>query len=217
MKIKESYTLEELCTGLTIPLVKFCQMAGITEATLIRLRKGFAGRQHTINSILATFSKVYGIELSLEIVEGLTVQDKPHQKSKRPSEQEAVVQTTNHIASAPTSSAIAKRTYTRKSEPKKPDLPAGCLLATDFARLHGVAPTTFRDHMEHGLGPGLIGESTDTIPERDRVAHEERTKPGRKGEMEKYLTPEQQTAALDFWRRHGVDFTMPEAEKEHAQ
>src|SRR5947208_1393808 len=116
MKEKQSYTLEELCAGLTITLTKFCQMAGITEGTLIRLRQGHAGRRNTINSILATFSKIYGIDFSLENVEGLTVQEQPPQKGKRPSEPETVVQTINHIAPSPISPTIEKRAYSpRKS------------------------------------------------------------------------------------------------------
>jgi hypothetical protein len=85
MKAKESYTLEELCSSLSITLTKFCQMAGITEGTLIRLRQGHAGRRNTINSILNTFSQVYGLDFSLENVTGLIVQDKPHHKGKKPS------------------------------------------------------------------------------------------------------------------------------------
>ena len=198
MKIKEAYTLEELCTGLTIPLVKFCQMAGITEATLIRLRKGYAGRQHTINSILATFSKVYGMEFSLENVTGLTVQEQPHQKGKKPRI------STLPTPAIPTTEAPQKRKY----KPRDTALPEGCILASEFAESHGVNRRTFIDHMDRGLGPGLIGTSTDTIPERDHVDYSERDHPSRKGEKERYLTQEQQAAALDFWRRHGVEFRM---------
>jgi hypothetical protein len=214
MKLKETYTLEDLCTGLTMPLVKFCQMAGITEATLIRLRKGYAGRQHTINSILATFSKVYGIDFSLENVEGLTVQDKPHQKGKKPSVSTMPIDITSQQEVAQISIVEPKkRAYTRK---KDTGLPEGSILAIDFARTHGVAPTTFYDHMLLGLGPGTVpGEQTHpTLPVKEQVDYSERDKPGRKGERERYLTPAQQKATLAFWRRHGVPFTMPETEQE---
>jgi polyhydroxyalkanoate synthesis regulator phasin len=79
------------------------------------------------------------------------------------------------------------------------DLPPGCLHASDFAALYGVNRITFRDHILKGLG----GE---------RVAVEERPKPGREHETERYLTPEQQAAALDFWQRHGVPFARQDAE-----
>jgi len=72
-----------------------------------------------------------------------------------------------------------------------------------------------------GLGPGtVLGEERDPVlPVKDHVDYSERVKPGRKRktadgrvieEKEKYLTPEQQKAAILFWKRHGVDFTMPE-------
>lgn len=202
MKIKEAYTLEELCTGLTMPLVKFCQMAGITEATLIRLRKGYAGRQHTINSILATFSKVYGMEFSLDNVSGLTVQEKPHQKA----EKQPVP------APAKTPKAVAEKPQKRTYKPRETGLPEGCILATDFAKMHGVNPRTFVDHMIIGKGPGTVpGELGDPmLPVKEQADYSERDHPSRKGETERYLTPAQQSAALDFWKRHGVPFTVPE-------
>ena len=67
---------------------------------------------------------------------------------------------------------------------------------------------TFRDHILIGIGKGLPPEL------KDKVQASERPKLGRQGETERYLTPEQQAAALEFWRRHGVEFTMPENEKE---
>lgn len=99
----------------------------------------------------------------------------------------------------------------RVSEPKREssltkDLPAGCLLARNFARMHGVAPETFRDHITKGLGRGLDG--------KEQVAVSERPKPGREKERERYLTPEQQEQALAFWRRHGVAFVLPDETEE---
>jgi excisionase family DNA binding protein len=86
----------------------------------------------------------------------------------------------------------AKRSYTRKQK----DLPPGCILVTDFARHYGVNPITFRDHILIGLGKG----------EKEKVKAEERPKPGREKEIERYLTPDQQIAALDFWERHNVPY-----------
>jgi hypothetical protein len=207
MKTKDAYTFEELCTGLTIPLTKFCQMAGITEPTLIRLRKGYSGRQHTINSILATFSQIYGIDLDLSNVSGLTVQDKPHQKDKKPSVSvEASDDTTPTVTSPPLPSVEPqKRAYTKQRE-KKSTLPDGCINATEFARIHEIPRGTFNDHMTKGLGAGLIGTSTDTIPQRDQVDYSERQKPNRPTENEKYLTSDQQERAIRFWKRHDVAY-----------
>jgi hypothetical protein len=59
--------------------------------------------------------------------------------------------------------------------------------------------------------PGELGDPM--LPVKEQVDYSERDHPSRKGETERYLTP-QQKAALDFWRRHGVAFTMPETEQE---
>jgi hypothetical protein len=211
VKIKESYTLEELCSGLTIPLVKFCQMAGITEATLIRLRKGYAGRQSTLNSILAAFSKVYGIDFDLSNVEGLTLQDKPHQKGKSvPIEEKPI---SARVEPAPVQKSIVepKRVYS----PRKSDLPASAILASKFAESHGVKRPTFIDHMNIGLGPGLIHgpdvPEDGSVQVKDYVRSEERNKRVRKGgtiEKERYLTADQQRAALVFWKEHQVDYSQ---------
>ena len=100
-----------------------------------------------------------------------------------------------------------KRSYVRK---KESGLPEGCILASAFAKVHGVNERSFYDHMVIGLGPGLVGTHTDMMPERDHVDYSERTKPSRPKEKERYLTSEQQAAALDFWRRHGVRFSQCE-------
>ena len=86
-------------------------------------------------------------------------------------------------------------------------LPSGCILAHDFAKIHGVPWGTFRDHMVVGIGKGLPPES------KDKVACCERPKAGRANETERYLTQEQQRAALDYWQRHGVKFNLYNDEK----
>jgi hypothetical protein len=111
-----------------------------------------------------------------------------------------------------------KRAYKRKIGTGLPD---GCILATDFATRHGVKRETFRDHMNIGLGPGFIHGPDipldGSVQVKDYVKSEERIKRTRFDkngkeviEREHYLTPEQQTAALAFWRRHSVEFTIPE-------
>ncbi|SRR5579884_1099025 len=80
------------------------------------------------------------------------------------------------------------------------DLPPGAILLREFALQHGVSPATMRDHATIGIGKGL---------EKDKLEVSSRPKPGRPHETERYLTPEQQKAALEFWRWHGVPFSEP--------
>lgn len=76
------------------------------------------------------------------------------------------------------------------------DLPAGSRRAYEFAEAHGIHPKRFRYHLLTGLGP-----------DREKVDHLAITKPGRPGEIERWLSPEQQRQALDFWQRHSVAFS----------
>lgn len=212
MKLKEMYTFEELCTSLTIPLTKFCQMAGITEATLIRLRKGYAGRQHTINSILATFSKIYGIEFDLSNVSGIVVQEKPSLQRKNPPVPTMPIVETVQSEEPQISIVEPKRAYVRR---KESGLPEGCMLASKFAESHGVPRKTFEGHVGTGLGKGLIHGAD--VPEdgsvlvKDYVRAEEKAKRVRKDgtiEKERFLTSEQQADAIAFWKRHDVEYSQ---------
>ena len=63
--------------------------------------------------------------------------------------------------------------------------------------------------------PGELGDPM--LPVKEQVDYSERDHPSRKGERERYLTQEQQSAALDFWKRHGVVFTMPDTEQDAKQ
>jgi DNA-binding transcriptional MerR regulator len=110
---------------------------------------------------------------------------------------------------------VTEKPQKRKYKPRKADLPEGCILASKFAEQHGVPRPTFTHHMLIGLGPGTVpGELGDPmLPVKEQVDYSERDHPSRKGERERYLTPAQQKAALDFWKRHGVAFTVPETEQ----
>ncbi|SRR6266550_4987155 len=129
------------------------------------------------------------------------VGEKPSEKPEKPSVPVPPVPTTK----AATEKA-PKRVITQKK--KVVGLPDGCILATEFADNHARNPRTFLDDMTKGLGPGLIGTHTDTIPERDRVDYSERVKPSRPKEKEKFLSSEQQRQALEFWKRHDVGFEV---------
>ena len=126
---------------------------------------------------------------------------KSSQKAEKPPLSTTPVQVTKIVTEK-----AEKRASSRKQ--KNTRLPDGCMLASKFAEEHGVARPTFIDHMTKGLGQGLIGTHTDTIPERDRVHYSERVKPNRPKEKEKYLTSEQQHGALEFWKRHDVGFEV---------
>ena len=214
MKEKESYTLEELCNSLSITLTKFCQMAGITEGTLIRLRQGYAARRVTINKILETFSKVYGLDFSLDNVSGLIPQEHTTHRGKKQPEQKPIPYELPQTEVAQIRSTEPKRTYSAR----KVDLPEGCISASEFAMKHGVARQSFYDHIKLGLGAGLI--HGPNVPEdgsvlvRDYVRAEERDKRVRKDgvvEKDRYLTQDQQKAAVEFWQRHQVSFTQCES------
>jgi len=219
MKQKDMYTLDELCDNLTISLSEFSEMSGVNEGTLARIRKGYSARRKTVNRLLAAFSEVHGIELSLDNVTGITLEDKKAirqqalarkgiaEKVEKPPAPSPVVQ------SKPVAEKPQKRVYNRKE--KDTGLPAGAMLATDFAKAHGRNDRSFRDDMLVGLGPGLIhGPDVDEdgiYAIKDYVQSEERPKPNRPNEKERYLTNDQQKAAIQFWQRHDVAFTQCES------
>jgi predicted DNA-binding transcriptional regulator AlpA len=90
-------------------------------------------------------------------------------------------------------------------------LPQGCILASKFAKAHGVNERSFYDYMVIGLGPvGTVpwGMGNETAPEKDHVQYSERPKPNRPKEKERYLTADQQEDAIRFWKRHDVRFSQ---------
>lgn len=107
---------------------------------------------------------------------------------------------------------IEKPQKSTTKQKKDTGLPAGAILAIDFARNHDVKRETFRDHMTIGKGPGTVpGEETHpTLPIKDHVDYSERPKSGRPKEKEKYLTSDQQLEAIQFWKRHDVSYSQCE-------
>lgn len=196
MKEKEQYTLEELFRHLPITVTELSKLAGMSEVTIRRIRHGYPARRSTANKLLLAFSKAYERDLSVDNVAGVTIDER---QSVLPP-----VKTAKQVTEKP-----PKRAYTHR---KVTGLPEGSMLATDFAKAHGVEPRTFYDHMIIGLGRGAVpGEiAHPALPVNEQVDYSERDKPGRKGERERYLTPAQQATALEFWRRHGIEFTIPE-------
>lgn len=82
-------------------------------------------------------------------------------------------------------------------------LPDGAILASVFAKAHGVVPRTFADQCKYGKG-----EPKELAPVSSRP------KPGREhlDETEYYILPEQVAGVLDYWRRHYVPFQEPQDE-----
>jgi hypothetical protein len=199
VKQKDQYTLRELFDGLPIPLTDLSKLSGKSHGTLTRIRDGEPARRSTINKLLIVLSEVYGLDLSTDNVKGIVIEDR-QQKAAEKAEKPPV------LPSVQSAKVVTEKPQKRTYKGRDTGLPHGCILALDFARNHDVKRETFRDHMVNGLGPGLIGTSTNTIPERDHVAHETRPKPGREKETERYLTEQQQHAAIAFWKRHDVTF-----------
>lgn len=71
------------------------------------------------------------------------------------------------------------------------DLPAGSIRASEFAQAYSIGAKTFRYH----LLTGLAGE---------KVAYMAIRKPDRTDQVERWLSPDQQQAALEFWIRHSL-------------
>lgn len=99
--------------------------------------------------------------------------------------------------SRPARSARPRRQSASESEP----LPPGAILARHFAEQRGVNPYTFRDQYTKGRYGDVCPISS-------------RPKPGRAGETEYYVMPEQVETIYDFWRRNDVMFSLPDEQAE---
>lgn len=217
MKKKDMYTLQELYEELEIPLSALGRKCDISEGTVARIRDGFPARRPTINKLLRAFSEIYGIDFSLENVEGIQIEDKKASTVRKKSPVSTMpISATTQQKERQILIVEPKRAYTRR---KDTGLPDGAILAVNFARAHRVDDRTFRDHMNIGIGPGLIHgpdvPEDGTVLVKDYVRAEERNKRVRKDgtiEKERFLTSEQQAAALDFWKRHDVSFSQCDRE-----
>lgn len=69
------------------------------------------------------------------------------------------------------------------------DIPSGSLEYWQFAINHSVNKNTFRDHVTKGFVPSIA-----------------RPKPNRPGQVERWLTLEQQLQALAFWQNNGTAY-----------
>jgi hypothetical protein len=97
MEQKDMYTLEELYDNLPIALSELGRRGDINEVTLARIRDGYAARRSTINKLLDTLSKVYGIKLSLSNVTGILIRDKKALASHTTTTEQALAPTTTDM------------------------------------------------------------------------------------------------------------------------
>lgn len=213
MKEKEIYTLKELFDSLEITISALARKGNMNEGTASRIRDGYPARRSTLNKLLRVFSEIYGIEFSFSNVSGLRIEDKhPSAEPKKPPALTLTSDTTALPYESPKKRIVKpKKAYTKK---KDSGLPDGCISATEFAHMHGIPRGTFNDHMLIGLGKGTVwGQEPDPVLGiKDHVDYSVRNKPNRPNEKEKYLTAEQQAAALQFWKRHDVSFSQCERE-----
>lgn len=96
-----------------------------------------------------------------------------------------------------------KLTGSRSKRKSKVFLPEGCILVSTFARDHGIEYADIQHQTLIGLGGHGLVEDKDQLEVTRHV----------KGN---YLTPAQQTNALQYWRKHSVPFTMPDTEQKAA-
>ncbi len=73
MPEKPEYTIEELFKRLPISVSELARRSKISEVTAAGIRDGKTARIHTINKLLATFSELYGVELTIDNVKGLHI------------------------------------------------------------------------------------------------------------------------------------------------
>lgn len=85
-----------------------------------------------------------------------------------------------------------KRAHTK---PVPGDLPLGTVYARDFYEKHSVSYGDFRRHTEHGFNGDLL-----EVTERKLYPD---TRPNYK---DRYLTPEQQQKAIEYWRKYGTSY-----------
>lgn len=81
--------------------------------------------------------------------------------------------------------------------------PEGCITVTELAHQYSVAYGDIQFQISIGLGPGTTEDKEQLVVTRDP-----------KGD---YLTNEQQTGALQYWRKHGINFKMPLSDSRSAE
>lgn len=195
LKCSSKTVLRHIKKGTITATHKHSQELEISEDQVEILRRVLSSKsgQSTdmVGEIERLTARVAELEDRVKVLESGQVQSQPPvQTVPTP-----VVPTVKTAQSKP-----QKRASTRKS-----DLPEGCILASKFAEQIGIPRRSMVDYMLLGFGKGLIGMSTDTIPQKEMIEYSERPWPGREhtGEKQRYLTPEQQEIALELLKKYG--------------
>ena len=104
---------------------------------------------------------------------------------------EQAILTLGSVEPTPATRTARKRATIATGTPATPvDIPLGSILFQTFAEHHGVPNRTFRDHITGGHVPAI-----------------EIDKPNRPGQKMRYLTPEQQRAAIAYWQEKGTAYS----------
>jgi len=211
MEQKDTYTLKELYDNLDIPISALGRKGNINEGTVSRIRDGYPARRSTMVRLLRAFSEVYSRPITFDNVSGIQIEDK-HQIKRVESVPVPPKQETMPYEMPKNEGPLLPIVETKKrtwNQPAKKAgyFPDGAIGIADFAKAHGVPYSTLYGHMLTGLGGGMIGTHTNTIPQNETIAYTERVKPNRPKEKERYLTQEQQKSALEFWKKYHVDYS----------
>jgi excisionase family DNA binding protein len=91
----------------------------------------------------------------------------------------------------------AQKRLLEPSESISQGLPVGSMRVVEFAAKYGISRSTVMHHVQKGIA----GERLETI---------EKAKPSRPGQSERWLTPDLQEKALQFWQRYGVRYSVSE-------
>src|SRR5437660_3799128 len=124
------YQLKELFDNLTITLTELKRRSGISDVTLISIRNGHSARRSTINTLLQTFSEIYGVKLTLKNVDGIIIQGKPINSPSSIAKQEPVP-------------PVSTRPYDDSSQKQEPQILSvepseEDMLLNDFAKMSGI-------------------------------------------------------------------------------
>jgi predicted transcriptional regulator len=131
------YTLKELFDNLDITLTELKRRSGISDVTLISIRNGNSARRSTINTLLKTFSEIYGVKLTLKNVEGITIQGKPVTPTITP---------TRIDETPPTDTATQQEEAQISTVEPSSDM----VRLSDFAKLSGIPLRTLHNWRETG-------------------------------------------------------------------
>jgi predicted transcriptional regulator len=172
------YQLKELFDNLTITLTELKRRSGISDVTLISIRNGHSARRSTINTLLQTFSEIYGVKLTLKNVDGIIIQGKPVTRPSSVAKQEPVQPVSTRTYDGSSQTGVAQNRNIAPSE--------GDMLLNDFAKMSGIPIRT------------LCNWKDASPPKIEVTSHKRDTGGG----FEYFISPEQQEKALELRKRY---------------